>query len=585
MGVSKHDFDFSGYATRNDLRCSDGRTIRSDAFVDNDGGIVPLVWQHGHDSPDNVLGHAKLENRKDGVYCYGKFNKSEYAVTAKELVEHGDVTSLSIFANKLTQRGGDVLHGNIVEVSLVLSGANPGARIDNVSLQHSDGSVEELDEAIIHTGLSLSHGDEPEENNSKENEVADSEETVADILETLTDRQKDAVYYVIGQAIEEAADNDNDDSDNNDSEEDEAMHSNIFENEKTMTGTDNEYALAHSAVEDALNDARSHNLSSFKDAFLAHAGTYGIDNIDILFPDARAVTDEPTFIKRRTDWVASVLNGAKHSPFSRIKSIHADITDDKARALGYVKGNKKKEEVFKLLKRVTTPTTIYKKQKFDRDDLVDITDLNVIAWVKKEMRLMLDEELARAALIGDGRDISSQDKINEENIRPIWKDDELYSIKVILDKKVVGEDLVDAFIKAFADYEGTGTPTLYTTKTIVTDLLLLKDKIGRRLYETKASLASALGVADIVEVPVMKGAARDTKKNGKVDLLGIIVNIGDYTIGADKGGEVNMFDDFDIDFNQFKYLLETRCSGALTQPKTAIVIERKQADTPVVPEG
>ena len=584
MGVSKHDFDFSGYATRNDLRCSDGRTIRSDAFVDNDGGIVPLVWQHGHDSPDNVLGHAMLENRKDGVYCYGKFNKSEYAVTAKELVEHGDVTSLSIFANKLTQRGGDVLHGNIVEVSLVLSGANPGARIDNVSLQHSDGSVEELDEAIIHTGLSLSHGDEPEENDSKEKEVADSEETVADVLETLTDKQKDAVYYVIGQALEDAADNDSDDNDTNDNEEDEAMHSNIFENEKTMTGSDDEYALAHSAVEDALNDARSHNLSSFKDAFLSHAGTYGIDNIDILFPDARAVTDEPTFVKRRTDWVAGVLNGAKHSPFSRIKSIHADITDDKARALGYVKGNKKKEEVFKLLKRVTTPTTIYKKQKFDRDDLVDITDLNVIAWVKKEMRLMLDEELARAALIGDGRDISSQDKINEENIRPIWKDDELYSIKFILDKKVVGEDLVDALIKSFADYEGTGTPTLYTTKTIVTDLLLLKDKIGRRLYETKASLASALGVADIVEVPVMKGVARDTKKNGKVDLLGIIVDIADYTIGADKGGEVNMFDDFDIDFNQFKYLLETRCSGALTQPKTAIVIERKQADTPVVPE-
>lgn len=577
MGVSKRDFDFSGYATRNDLRCSDGRTIRSGAFVDNDGGTVPLVWQHGHNSPDNVLGHALLENRNDGVYCYAKFNNGEQAKTAKELVKHGDVDSLSIFANKLTQRGGDVLHGNIVEVSLVLSGANPGARIDNVSLQHSDGSIEELDEAVIFTGLELSHADETEEDNSKEADVAD-EETVADVLNTLTDKQKDAVYYVIGQAIEDA----NQDDDTDDTNEEEAMHSNIFEGEDTLTGSNDEFELAHSAVADALEDARRHNLSSFKDAFLQHAGTYGIDNIEVLFPDARSVADEPTFIKRRTDWVSGVLNEAKHSPFSRIKSIHADITEDKARALGYTKGNKKKEEVFKLLKRVTTPTTIYKKQKFDRDDLIDITDLNVVAWVKKEMRLMLDEELARALLIGDGREISSQDKINEENIRPIWKDDSLYTIKVLLEKKVVGEDLVDAFIKSFADYEGTGTPKLYTTKTIVTELLLLKDKIGRRLYETKASLASALGVSEIVEVPVMKGATRETKKNGTADLLGIIVNMADYTIGADKGGEVNMFDDFDIDFNQFKYLLETRVSGALTQPKTAIAVERKQADTAIV---
>lgn len=576
MGVSKRDFDFSGYATRNDLRCSDGRTIRSGAFVDNDGGTVPLVWQHGHNSPDNVLGHALLENRNDGVYCYAKFNNGEQAKTAKELVKHGDVDSLSIFANKLTQRGGDVLHGNIVEVSLVLSGANPGARIDNVSLQHSDGSIEELDEAVIFTGLELSHADETEEDNSKEADVAD-EETVADVLNTLTDKQKDAVYYVIGQAIEDAQQDDTDDTDK-----EEAMHSNIFEGDDTLKGTDDEIALAHSAVVDALEDARSHNLSSFKDAFLQHAGTYGIDNIEVLFPDARAVTDEPTFIKRRTDWVSGVLNDAKHSPFSRIKSIHADITDDKARALGYTKGNRKKEEVFKLLKRVTTPTTVYKKQKFDRDDLLDITDLNVVAWVKKEMRLMLDEEIARALLIGDGRDISSQDKINEENIRPIWKDDSLYAIKILLEKKVVGEDLVDAFIKSFADYEGTGAPKLYTTQTVVTELLLLKDKIGRRLYETKASLAAALGVSEIVEVPVMKGAARDTKKNGKADLVGIIVNLADYTIGADKGGEVNMFDDFDIDFNQFKYLLETRISGALTQPKTAIVIERKQTEDAIV---
>ena len=579
MGVSKRDFDFSGYATRNDLRCSDGRTIRSGAFVDNDGGTVPLVWQHGHNSPDNVLGHALLENRNDGVYCYAKFNNGEQAKTAKELVKHGDVDSLSIFANKLTQRGGDVLHGNIVEVSLVLSGANPGARIDNVSLQHSDGSIEELDEAVIFTGLELSHADETEEDNSKEADVAD-EETVADVLNTLTDKQKDAVYYVIGQAIEDAQQDDTDDTDDTDKEE--AMHSNIFEGDDTLKGTDDEIALAHSAVVDALEDARSHNLSSFKDAFLQHAGTYGIDNIEVLFPDARAVTDEPTFIKRRTDWVSGVLNDAKHSPFSRIKSIHADITDDKARALGYTKGNRKKEEVFKLLKRVTTPTTVYKKQKFDRDDLIDITDLNVVAWVKKEMRLMLDEEIARALLIGDGRDISSQDKINEENIRPIWKDDSLYAIKILLEKKVVGEDLVDAFIKSFADYEGTGAPKLYTTQTVVTELLLLKDKIGRRLYETKASLAAALGVSEIVEVPVMKGAARDTKKNGKADLVGIIVNLADYTIGADKGGEVNMFDDFDIDFNQFKYLLETRISGALTQPKTAIVIERKRDDGAIV---
>nr|DAJ30895.1 MAG TPA: major capsid protein [Caudoviricetes sp.] len=573
MGVSKHDFDFSGYATRNDLRCSDGRTIRSDAFVDNDGGIVPLVWQHGHDSPDNVLGHAKLENRKDGVYCYGKFNKSEYAVTAKELVEHGDVTSLSIFANKLTQRGGDVLHGNIVEVSLVLSGANPGARIDNVSLQHSDGSVEELDEAIIHTGLSLSHGDEPEENNSKENEVADSEETVADVLETLTDKQKDAVYYVIGQALEDAeGDNDN----NDDNEEDEAMHSNIFENENTMTGSDDEYALAHSAVADALDDARSHNLSSFKDAFLSHAGTYGIDNIDILFPDARAVTDEPTFIKRRTDWVASVLNGAKHSPFSRIKSIHADITDDKARALGYVKGNKKKEEVFKLLKRVTTPTTIYKKQKFDRQDVIDSTNLKVIDFVKQEMRIMLDKELARAILVGDGRQASSADKIDPEKLRPIWTDDELYSIHKTVEKTVEGVELVESVTRGMVEYRGKGMPTLFVSPQTMVDLQLVKDKNGAYMYPTDDILARRMRVSNIVEVPEFDGLKR-TVGSAEVDLIGIAVNLGDYTLGNDSGGEISYFDFFDIDFNQMKYLYEIYMSGALTTPKAAVVFERKKA--------
>lgn len=608
------NFDFCGYATKNDLQCSDGRVIRHGAFKENDGRTVPLVWQHSHDNPENVLGHALLEDRSDGVYAYGFLNHSQSATHAKEMLANGDINAMSIYANKLAQKGADVIHGNIVEVSLVLSGANPGALIDTIAFQHSDGSYTE-DEAIIYSGDEIVHSDEddtkedpkaetkPEESTKdesseetiahagsttpasadqkdkpsdakqasapeKEDSMADnSEETVKDIFDTLTDKQKDVVYFMIGQAIQDAGQDTT-------TKEDQVAHSNIFEGE-AFDGNSTE--LAHSAFVEAAKDAKSHNLSSVKEAFLEHAATYGIENIELLFPDAQAIGD-PDWIKRQDDWVAGVLNGAHHSPFSRIKSVQADVTADSARALGYVKGNKKKEEVFKLLKRVTTPTTIYKKQKLDRDDVVDITDLDVVAWMKGEMRGMLNEEIARAVLIGDGRDFASDDKIDEEHVRPIWKDDDLYSIKVQVDASATTEDVINAVIRGFEDYEGKGVPTLYTTRKVVTDMLLLQDKIGRRLYDTKASLAAALGVSNIVEVPVMKGATRhDETLNADVNLLGIIVNIGDYNIGADKGGEVNLFDDFDIDYNQMKYLMETRISGALVHPKTAIVLEQKAA--------
>lgn len=570
-------YDFSGWATRNNLKCADGRTIMKDAFKDNDGQRVPLVWNHQHAESTNVLGHALLENREEGVYAYCTFNDTEPARHAKQLVEHGDVSALSIYANKLKQNGGNVLHGAIREVSLVLAGANPGAFIDSI-IKHGEESDEE---AVIYTGedISLMHG---EENSKEETEMANNKEkTVQDVFDTLTEEQKTVVYAIIGQVLEEngAANNDND-------MEEEDMKHNVFDNDQQND------VLSHADMEAVLSDAKRYG--SLKDAAIAHGmediaplahavtGTYGIGtdsvaetSIGTLFPDARALNNTPDFIQRDMSWVSRVMNAVHRTPFSRIKSMHANITADEARALGYLKGNLKKEEVFTLLKRTTSPTTIYKKQKLDRDDVVDITDFDVVAWIKGEMRMMLNEEIARAILIGDGRLSSSDDKINEQCIRPIAKDEDLYTIKSQVE---VGKDfaetvknMIRAAVKARKDYKGSGNPVFYTTEDVLTEALLLEDAIGHRLYKDVKELAAAMRMSDIVTVPVMEG--QKGPKEG--DLLGIAVNLADYNVGADKGGAVNLFDDFDIDYNQQKYLIETRCSGALTKPYSAMVFETK----------
>jgi hypothetical protein len=734
--------DFSGYATKNGLKCSDGRTIMAGAFKHNDTMRVPLVWQHLHNEPENILGHALLENREDGVYAHAYFNSSEKAQTAKIAVKHGDITMLSIYANNLTQQGKNVLHGDIKEVSLVLSGANPGAKIDNVNLMHGDGSLDALeDEVIIHTGLALDASDEGDaddiqhaaektvkevfdamtdeqknvvyfmigealdggkgselkqsdesdnvqhaedgktvkevfdamtdeqknvtyfligealdgsdgEDNSLEQsdlshddeelsnqEVLDTldedqkavvydllgsalkhaesedldpedvqhmfeslnenqdavvrdllaealahsenqgdemtteiqhadEETVKDVFDSMSEKQKNVVYFMIGEALDGAGDSELQQSDTTDhiahaiQEGFNTMSRNAFEN-GSATATAEHRTLSHSELETIVADAQK--IGSFKESFLKHAGTYGIDDIDVLFPDAKTLGNSPDVIGRRQEWVADVLGGAKHSPFSRIKSTAVDLTADEARAKGYVKGNLKKDEIIKLLKRVTTPTTIYKKQKLDRDDIVDITDLDVVAWLKAEMRVMLDEELARAILIGDGREVDDEDKIDEEKIRPIARDVDMYAHAITVASELSADAIIESVLRTRTYYKGTGTPTFYTTDAILTDLILLKDKVGRRLYETEASLAAALRVSKIVTVEVMESAP---------DILGIVVNMADYTIGADKGGQVSMFDDFDIDYNQQKYLIETRVSGALTKPKSAIVIKK-----------
>jgi len=584
--------DFSGYASKAGLRCSDGRTILAHAFKEQDGTKVPLVWQHMHNEPDNVLGHAYLENRPDGVYAYGFFNDEPAAKVAKGLVKHGDIEALSIYANKLVQKGADVLHGSIKEVSLVLAGANPGAFIDNVNIAHSDGYTELEDEAIIYSGQNLVHQDTP----SKEGEpVAEpiatntevvahaaapaSEMTVKDVFDGMTEEQQNVVYFMIGEALNSAGSGSMAQSDESESEEHiqheqegSSMTRNVFEQNGS---TQEKASLSHSELQTILSDAQK--TGSFKEAFLAHAVTYGIENIDLLFPDAKAITNTPDWVKRRTDWVSSVINGVRKSPFSRIKSMSADITADEARAKGYIKGTLKKEEFFAVSRRVTTPTTIYKKQKLDRDDMIDITDLDVVAWLKAEMRLMLDEEIARAILIGDGREVDSEDKINESNIRPIAWDDAFYAHPVTIANNVTGDAIVDAILRARTNYKGTGTPTLYTTEPILTDLILIKDTQGRRLYSTEQELASALRVSSIVAVEAM-----ETLPN----MIGIIVNLADYTVGADNGGNVSMFDDFDIDYNQYKYLIEGRMSGTLTKPKSALVITRATASgtvTPTVP--
>ena len=589
------NYDFSGWATKNDLLCSDGRVIKRDAFKENNGGTVPLVWNHRYNEPANVLGHALLENRPEGVYAYGKFNNSESGKNAKLLVDNGDICSLSICATQLKHDGCNVVHGSIKEVSLVLAGANPGAFIDYV-IKHDETSE---DEATIYTGedivvshsislpedesASIEHAEtETSENtetsseNTEEN-TSEEEETVADVFNTLTDKQKDVVYAMIKEALETSDKTDEDETDNN-KEEDSNMKHNVFENDKETK----ENTLTHDAMTAIIGDAKRYG--SMKESFLQHSGTYGIDQIDWLFPEAKTLNNPPEFIKRDTDWVAKVMNAVHHTPFSRIKSVFADITEDDARAKGYIKGKLKKEEVFSLLKRTTTPTTVYKKQKMDRDDVVDITDFDVIAWLKSEMRMMLDEELARAYLVGDGRLASSDDKINEQNIRPIWKDDELYTIRArfTVSGSATADDKARAFIraaiKARKDYKGSGTPTLFTTEDTLTDCLLLTDANGRDLYDSVDKLATKLRVREIVTAPVMEGLSRSgdgDDSSSTYNLMGIIVNLADYNVGADKGGAINMFDDFDIDYNQQKYLIETRCSGALTKPYSAIALEMK----------
>lgn len=583
-------YDFGGYATKNDLRCSDGRVIRKDAFKGNDGQTVPLVWQHLHNDPDNVLGHAMLQNRSDGVYAFCTLNNTPAGVQTRELVKHGDVTSLSIYANKLVQDGASVLHGAIREVSLVLAGANPGAFIDNLNFAHSDGSVSESeDEAIIgiDAGIELAHAEsKPEEDISTDqgkkdeqmaNETAPQtgDKTIQDVIDGMSEEEKNVLYFLVGQAMEDQEDVDDvEDAEEMAQsafydEEDDYMYHNVFEGGDELSHAEE---LIHSEFSDIVTDAR--RVGSFKDALLMHAQEYGIENIDVLFPDAKAVNSTPAFIKRRNEWVATVLNGSSHTPFSRIKSLAADITADEARAKGYIKGKQKKDEVIKALKRTTTPTTIYKKQKLDRNDVLDITDFDVVQFLRGEMRLMLDEELARAILVGDGRSVSDDDHISEESVRPIWSDDELYAPKVLADTASSTEEIMDSILIAMDDYEGSGSPTLFIGQSDLTAMLLLKDKIGRRLYNTKAEVAEALGVGDIVPVPVMKNLERSVDGETR-QLFAIIVNMKDYTIGADKGGEVNTFDDFDIDYNQQKYLIETRCSGALTLPKSAVVVERR----------
>lgn len=566
-------YDFSGWATKNDLKCSDGRIIRRDAFKDNDGQTVPLVWNHQHNDPLNVLGHALLENRAEGVYAYCKFNDTPAGQNAKMLVEHGDVSALSIYANRLKQDNCNVTHGVIREVSLVLAGANPGAFIDSI-LRHGEASD---DEAVIYTGeqLSLEHADK--EDNMDDNK---QEKTIQDVVDSMTEEQRNVMYALIGQALDDMKHGDMEEDqnqENNKEGEDEEMKHNVFENDNNKKNE-----LTHADMELILKDAKRYG--SLKESVLQHTDNFGIKNIDMLFPDYKNMNVPPEFIKRDTGWVAQVMNGVGHTPFSRIKSMFADITEDEARARGYVKGNLKKEEVFSLLKRTTDPQTIYKKQKLHRDDVIDITSFDVVAWIKAEMRMMLDEEIARAILVGDGRLNSSDDKIQENHIRPIYKEEALFVVNSVLAKQANEDARAKAFIrasiKARKDYQGSGEPTLFCSEDLLTDMLLLEDNNGRIIYDSEAKLATALRVKNIVTVPVMEGVHRMNNAEGvnaECNLLGIIVNLRDYNIGADRGGAINMFEDFDIDYNAQKYLIETRCSGALVKPFSAIVIEEKQA--------
>ena len=605
-------YDFSGYATKSGLKCSDGRTILKDAFKHQDGQTVPLVWQHLHNEPSNVLGHAILENREDGVYCYGTFNDTEAAQTAKSLVSHGDISSLSIYANQLEEKAKNVIHGSIREISLVLAGANPGAWIDNLSFAHSDGSETPVeDEAIYSSGEGLSHADTPP---AKEDPMANDTRTVAEVFDTLNPEQKTVVYAMIAQAlgdnemassavehadgvtaIQELFDalsdeqkttvygamthaiektNPEDDLKHSNNEGDSIMKKNVFDQ---TTDTEKKNVLSHDQLATIVADAQ--RCGSLKNSFLQHATEYGFDPIDVLFPDAKYTnTNGPEVIKREDTWVTTLLAECTHTPFSRIKTAVANITADEARAKGYVTGALKKEQIIPLLKRTTTPTTVYKKQKLDRDDVVDITDFDVVIWLKAEMRGMLNEELARAILIGDGRDASDEDKINEGNIRPIITDNaDVYIHRASVADDATADEIIDEFIRVRKYYKGSGNPTLYTGTDLLTDMLLIKDTLGRRIYKDVAELASVLRVSKVVEVELMNGATREVSEGVFNTILGIVVNMRDYTIGADKGGQVSMFDDFDIDYNQYKYLIETRVSGALTRPKSALIVEKLPA--------
>ena len=616
--------DFSGWATKAGLKCTDGRTITPDAFKDQNGVTVPLVWQHGHNDVENVLGHAVLEHRPEGVYAYCYFNDTPKAAHAKNLVHHRDITQLSIWANKLIERAGNVLHGKIREVSLVLAGANPGAVIENISLQHGDGSETPLeDEAIIYTNEHLEHTDEDdnEMNENDENLEHADEATVQEVYDSMTEEQQTVVHFLVGKALEDAQmqhsdampDNPNETiedvintmsakqqdvlhylvsealasvashSDTTNTNDDPAIHGDLNPEGKEMTnvfenGTDQDkknLVLSHSDLEVLKGDAMKMYGGSLKQAVKEYALQHGITDIDLLFPDAKLVTDTPEFLKRRTEWVATFLGGCRKSPFNRIRTQSADLTFESARAKGYIKGAMKKEEFFGISQRITTPTTVYKKQKLDRDDVIDITDFNVVAWLKGEMRFMLEEEIARAILLGDGRDVSDPDKINEQNIRPIAKDSELFAtiVNVNLDDSNSSiSEVSDQIILSRKYYKGTGQPTFYTTETIIARFLLLKDSTGRRIYSSLEDLRNELRVAAIVPVEPMEDVP---------DLIGVLVNPIDYTIGSTSGGETSIFDDFDIDYNQYKYLIETRMCGALTKLKSALVV-MKVASTAVL---
>ena len=569
--LSPNNYDFSGWATCPNLKCSDGRTIMNDAFKHHDGDIVPLVWNHQHNDPNNILGKALLHSRDGGLYAYCQFNDTEQGMNAKMLVEHGDISALSIYANDLKHNASrGVTHGNVREVSLVLAGANPGAFIDSI-MKHGE---ESDDEAIIYTDepIEIYHADEEKGKSKEETEVAEekkaeSGKTVAEIIESMNEEQKTVMYGMIGEALKHVDEKEEDDGDENTDEEENEVKHNVFDNE------DQKDVLSHSDMQAIFADAKRHG--SLKESVLAH----GIEDIETLFPEPKSTNNPPEWINREMGWVKNVMGAVHHTPFSRIKSMFADLTEDDARAKGYIKGNFKKEQVFSLMKRTTTPTTIYKKQKLDRDDVIDITDFDVVAWLKSEMRMMLEEELARAILVGDGRLASSDDKINELNIRPIWTDDDFYTIKkkISVSANATDDQKAKAFIRACVksrkEYKGSGNPTLYTTEDVLTDLLLLEDSTGRVIYETEDKLRSALRVSAIVTVPVMEGLKRTDEESNELNLMGIIVNLNDYNVGADKGGAVNMFDDFDIDYNAQKYLIETRCSGALVKPFSAIALE------------
>ena len=574
MADKDNKYNFSGYATKYGIVCTDGRTIQKDAFKHSDGQRIPLVWQHLHNDPQNVLGHAILEHRVDGVYAYGYFNDSPAAKQAQMLLEHKDISSMSIYANKLIEKSTVVHRGDIRELSLVLSGANPGAIIEHVTLSHADGNeVESDDEVIVSMNLPFDIKEEQEEVVHAETPTTDR--TVAEVVDSMNDDQKKVLYALIAQAIGEGSSVSQSDIEGDNL----TMKKNVFDNE----GNENEPTLTHAQLEEFAHNVFSDlkNYGTFKEAFMAHAGTYGIDNIGFLFPDAKLVDDEPGFETRRMGWVNQWMSQTRHTPFSRLKKVWADLTPDAARAKGYITGNQKVEQVFALLKRTTEPTTIYKKQKLDRDDIVDITDFNVVTWMWREMRFMLNEEVARAALVGDGRVFGTDDDaIDPDRIRPIFGDDPLFVHYLTLEDSVTDPmDITEAIQYARVNYKGTGTPTMYTTNAVLTSLLLQKDTTNRRIYKSIAELAADLRVSDIVEVEVLEGVTRtvDDTVDYDTDLLAVIVNPGDYTYGTDKGGNIATFEDFDIDFNQYKYLIETRLSGSLLNPKSAIVVERKVA--------